>query len=120
MSFIPATLLWHQNHCPRQLLPANSYGYCYGSLEEAECPLREQWRRQEQHLGMLLETCFFPVFREMAFFRFNFSAMAAAVSTDWAGTSAVKVDGAGSWLPSHSILQRRQAVAAARGLGARL
>ena len=121
MSFIPATLLWHQNHSPRQLLPANSCNYyCYGSSEDAERPLSEKWRRQwAQHPRTPLETCFLSLFHDMAFFHFNFSVTAATVS-DGTGASDVKVDGAGSWLPSHYVLPRRLTVAAAQGLGARL
>ena len=57
------------------------------------------------------DLCFLLLFRDMAFFRFNFGAamtasgvMAAAVTTDGAGASAVKMDEAWSWLPSHCFL----------------
>ena len=60
------------------------------------------------------DLCVLPLCRDMAFFRFNFLAgttgsgvMAATVSTDGPGGSAMEVDGVGSCLPSHLTLGQR-------------
>ena len=60
------------------------------------------------------DLCFLPLCHDMAFLRFNFLAgtmgsgvMAATVSTDSAGGSAMEVDGVGPCLPSHLTLGQR-------------
>ena len=57
---------------------------------------------------------FLPLCCDMAFFRLNFfegttgsGVMAATVSTDGVGGSAMEVDGVGSCLPSHRTLGQR-------------
>ena len=123
--FIAATPRWHRNHYPRWLLPAGQFlwlllqvfggGRVSIMWAMATTVGAASWDAVE-------DLCSLPLFRDMAFFCFNFSAgmmgsgvMAATVSTDGAAATAVEVGGMGCWLPSHSVLPWRLVVAAAWG-----